>query len=397
MQNFTTAGYEFMNKLRFAILISIVTVSGFSQGMLLPVIAILFEQQGYPSSLNGMHATGLYIGVLLASPFMEKPLQKFGYKNMIITGGFLVMASLFAFPVLQSFWIWFVLRLLVGVGDHMLHFSTQTWITSLSTEQNRGKNISLYGLCFGLGFAAGPLLTAVAQTNPNLPFIISGAISLVIWGLAFILRNDFPEQTAAGSSGSTARFKDAWKLSWIAFLPPFIYGFLESSLNGNYPVYALRQGLTADHVALLLPAFAVGGIVFQLPLGIISDKIGRMRTIPVVLFLGFLAFAAASFTQSFFMLLLCFFFAGMVLGSTFSLGLTFMADLLPKQLLPAGNLLCGICFSLGSISGPVIGGLYMEFVPGSSFFHIVAFLLAAVLAVYLAKGKTYEKSVAYKQ
>ncbi|KZZ83987.1 MFS transporter [Bacillus sp. SJS] len=386
-----------MNKLRFAILISIVTVSGFSQGMLLPVIAILFEQQGYPSSLNGLHATGLYIGVLLASPFMEKPLQKLGYKKMIIIGGFLVMASLFAFPVLQSFWIWFVLRLLVGIGDHMLHFSTQTWITSISSDQNRGKNISLYGICFGLGFAAGPILTGAAAVNPNLPFIISGFISLVIWGLAFLLRNDFPEHQSSGASGSTARFKDAWKLSWIAFLPPFIYGFLESSLNGNYPVYALRQGFSPENVAILLPAFAVGGIIFQLPLGILSDKFGRKRTIPIVLFIGFLAFTAASFTQSFILLLVCFFIAGMVLGSTFSLGLTYMADLLPKHLLPAGNLLCGICFSIGSISGPVIGGLYMEYVPGSNFFYIVAFLLLIVFAVYAFNRNEQEKTVACKQ
>ncbi|AZB41674.1 MFS transporter [Bacillus sp. FJAT-42376] len=386
-----------MNKIRFAILISIVTVSGFSQGMLLPVIAILFEQQGYPSSLNGLHATGLYIGVLLASPFMEKPLQKLGYKKMIIIGGFLVMASLFAFPVLQSFWIWFVLRLLVGIGDHMLHFSTQTWITSISSDQNRGKNISLYGLCFGLGFAAGPVLTSLAAVNPNLPFIISGSVSLLIWGLAFILRNDFPEQEVSGPAGSTARFKEAWKLSWIAFLPPFVYGFLESSLNGNYPVYALRQGFSPENVAILLPAFAVGGIIFQLPLGILSDKFGRKLIIPIVLFLGFLSFLAASFTHSFILLLICFFLAGMVLGSTFSLGLTYMADLLPKHLLPAGNLLCGICFSVGSISGPVIGGLYMEYMPGSSFFHIVAFLLLSVLAVFMLKGRKQEKTVACKQ
>ncbi|MTH53559.1 MFS transporter [Bacillus mangrovi] len=386
-----------MNKVRFAILISIVAVSGFSQGMLLPVIAILFEQQGYPSSLNGLHATGLYIGVLLASPFMEKPLQKLGYKKLILIGGFLVLASLFAFPVLQSFWIWFVLRLLVGIGDHMLHFSTQTWITSLSSNETRGRNISLYGLCFGLGFAAGPLLTGLAETDPNLPFIISGSISLVIWGFAFLLRNEFPEQTVTGAAGSTGRFKEAWKLSWIAFLPPFIYGFLESSLNGNYPVYALRQGLTAEHIALLLPAFAVGGILFQLPLGVMSDKFGRSRIIPAVLLAGLVFFFAASFTPSFPMLLIFFFAAGMALGSTFSLGLTYMADLLPKHLLPAGNLLCGICFSIGSISGPVIGGLYMQYIPGSSFFHIISFLLLAVLLLFISYGRGQEKTAACKQ
>jgi hypothetical protein len=48
---------------RFWILVSIVAISGFSQGMLLPLIAIIFEEDGLSSSLNGFHATGMYLGV----------------------------------------------------------------------------------------------------------------------------------------------------------------------------------------------------------------------------------------------------------------------------------------------------------------------------------------------
>jgi hypothetical protein len=40
-------------RIRFWILVSIVGISGFSQGMLLPLIAIIFENSGVSSSLNG--------------------------------------------------------------------------------------------------------------------------------------------------------------------------------------------------------------------------------------------------------------------------------------------------------------------------------------------------------
>lgn len=82
---------------RFIILISIVLISGFSQGMLLPLIAIIFEQDGVSSSINGLHATSLYIGILIASPFMEKPIQKYGFKPLIFVGGILVFTSFFYF------------------------------------------------------------------------------------------------------------------------------------------------------------------------------------------------------------------------------------------------------------------------------------------------------------
>ena len=72
----------------------VVAISGFSQGMLLPLIAIIFETEGVSSTLNGLNATALYIGILIISPFMEQPLRKFGYKPLIITGGLIVVLSL---------------------------------------------------------------------------------------------------------------------------------------------------------------------------------------------------------------------------------------------------------------------------------------------------------------
>ena len=52
-------------------MVGIVAISGLSQGMLLPAIAMIFEQEGVSSSINGIHATALYIGILVISPFLE--------------------------------------------------------------------------------------------------------------------------------------------------------------------------------------------------------------------------------------------------------------------------------------------------------------------------------------
>lgn len=374
-------------KLRFWILVSIVAISGFSQGMLLPLIAIIFEQDGVSSSMNGLHATGLYIGILIASPLMEAPLRRFGYKPIILIGGFTVAISLALFPLWKSFWFWFLLRLAIGIGDHMLHFATQTWITSFSPKDRIGRNISLYGLFFGLGFAAGPLMTGFVKINTALPFIISSAISLAAWLTVWLLNNEGPEHDTDSTSffGTMKRFGKVFKYAWVAFLPPFGYGFLEASLNGNFPVYAMRSGIGVDAVALLLPAFAIGGILSQLPLGILSDKLGRRNVLLFVTVTGFISFTAAGLLEnSTTGLLVCFFIAGTLVGSTFSLGISYMADLLPKQLLPAGNLMCGIFFSFGSISGPFIGGLAIQWLKGISFFYVISTMLLLIFIALVA-------------
>ncbi|WP_010170820.1 MFS transporter [Bacillus coahuilensis] len=367
---------------RFWILVSIVAISGLSQGMLLPIIAIIFEQDGISSSLNGLHATGIYIGILLASPFMEEPLRRMGYKRMIIIGGFVVAVSLLLFPVWQSFWFWFILRLAIGIGDHMLHFSTQTWITSFSTKETRGRNVSLYGVSFGIGFAVGPLFVNLLSINQALPFIISSGLSFMVWGLVFFLGNEYPEKDEHGRAnffGSFHRFGKVWKYAWVALLPPFGYGVLEASLNGNFPIYAIRSGMDTSAVSIILPAFAFGGILFQFPLGILSDRFGREVILKYILLIGGVSFFVASFfEESSFLLTLLFFIAGLAVGSTFSLGISYMADLLPHSLLPAGNIMCGILFSIGSIVGPIMGGLVIQYVDGISFFHFLAALLVAL-------------------
>lgn len=388
--------HETNQSFRFWILVSIVAISGFSQGMLLPLIAIIFEQDGISSTMNGLNATALYIGILLASPFMEGPLRRFGYKPIILTGGLIVVLSLAFFPLWKSFWFWFFLRLLIGIGDQLLHFGTQTWITSASPKQKLGRNIALYGLFFGLGFTVGPMMARLVEMNESLPFIVSSVISLLAWLLVWFLKNDFPDKDIERASrfGTMKRFGKAFKYAWVAFLPPFGYGFLEASLNGNFPVYALRNGIEVSSVSMILPAFAAGGIVFQLPLGMLSDRFGRKNVLMTATLSGFIIFTAAGMQSSVVGLLICFFIAGMLVGSTYSLGISFMADLLPKQLLPAGNLLISIFYSFGSISGPFFGGLVIQYLTGGSYFFVISSMLFVIfLALMLFRPLKGEKEL----
>lgn len=179
-------------------------------------------------------------------------------------------------------------------------------------------------------------------------------------------------------------------------MPTFGYGFLETALNGSFPVYALRLGISVDAVAIILPAFAIGSIIFQFPLGILSDKYGRRNVLLVILLTGALCFFIAGVFPSPYVIGGCFFIAGMAVGSTFTLGISYMTDLLPPHLLPAGNLLCGITFSLGSILGPVAGGWYMQTFESANLFYFITLTLSSVwLALVLGKPKSWSPAETY--
>ncbi|ADU29076.1 MFS transporter [Evansella cellulosilytica] len=377
---------------RYWVLVGMVLIAGFSQGMLLPVLAVMLETAGVSSSANGINAAALYIGIILISPFIERPVRKFGYKPVIIVGLLLVMLSLILFPIWQTFWFWFVLRMVVGIGDNLIHFSTQIWISTTSSREKRGRQLAIYGLAFGMGFGIGPMMTRLIEINAYLPFIIAACTSFIAWIFMLFLRNEWPKNDfeTASQLNTFSRYKQVIKLAWFALLPGLCYGFLEATLHGSYPVYAMRVGLDISFVTvLLLPSFVFGSLLTQLPLGVLSDKIGRSRVIRGLTFIGSILFFLMVFVEHIpWALWGLFAISGMLLGSLFSLGIAYLADLVPASLLPTGTVMTGILFALGSMIGPSVGGFLIGFIERGAIYYAIS---AMLLLVFIA-GMIFERT-----
>ncbi|MNY13015.1 enterobactin exporter EntS [compost metagenome] len=147
---------------------------------------------------------------------------------------------------------------------------------------------------------------------------------------------------------------------------------MEASLNSNFPVYGLRTGFSTDQIAALLPFAGIGGLVLQLPLGLWSDRYGRKKILIFAGVAGGLAFTLLPLAgDNFLLTLLLLMAAGGLVGSFFSLGLSYAADILPRNLLPAANVVSSFHYSIGSIIGPGLGGLLLEFGWGGGVFALL--------------------------
>ncbi|MFD2618478.1 MFS transporter [Terrilactibacillus laevilacticus] len=377
---------------RFILLIGSVFISGMSQGMLMTTLSILLEKQGLSSALNGFNAMSLYIGVLIAAPLIEKPTNKYGYKPMLLLGLLLTLVPIFLFPIWSYFWFWFALRLIIGLGDNMLHFAAQVWITVSSPKEKKGRNIAFYGLSYGLGFAIGPLIASSLVFGLYLPFLIAGISCLLFFIPMLFIENDFPEKFVPNKKHEKNYFyrhKKILSLAWSGLVVTFTYGFLEASLNSNFPVFALRQGLNLSDISIILPTFVLGSLLTQVPLGSIGDKIGRRILILIVTSLGACIFIiSAIFSHSFLALLITFFISGMLVGSLFSMGMTYLSDILKPSFIPLANILAGISFSLGSMTGPLVGGFLIKYVPNGSFLYGIAGMMMIICLSMVISGRT---------
>ncbi|GIP37765.1 ABC transporter permease [Paenibacillus sp. J31TS4] len=389
----------------FPILIVAVVLTGFSQGLLLPLLTVLLEQQGLSSGMNGLHAATMYVGVFVSMLFVEKPLARFGYRTMILGGMVIVLTASVLFPLFPNLWIWVALRFIIGFGESSLHYSTQLWVISSSSPASRGRNIALYGMSYAIGFSIGPVGINLLAYGEWVPFAFIAASFLLSLLLVMRLPNEKPaaeegsaaaergaaqDESAAASAKETGarsappgnRYRRSVRLAWFALLPSFLYGYMEATMNANFPVYGLRTGLTESWVSILLPAVGLGSLVLQLPLGMLSDRFGRKPVLITAALCGGAAFLAVPLAgDRVYVILFLLAFAGGLVGSFFSLGLAFLADLLPRSLLPAANVLASLNYSFGSMAGPNLGGFGMQVLSLGAMFYALggAFLLFGLL------------------
>ncbi|WP_281426344.1 MFS transporter [Paenibacillus agaridevorans] len=382
----TSAPALLSSKFRLGALLLVVVVAGMSQGLLLPLLSILLDRSGLSSELNGMNSAAMYIGIFFTMFVIEKPVVRFGYKRVIVAGITLVTLSTLLFATTDSLLVWFLLRMLVGIGDSSLHFATQLWIVSSSPAEKRGRTISLYGMAYGTGFSLGPLGINLLPYGERLPFLVSSLFFAIVLCLVLRIPNEWPERSATASSLGRRHLK-TYKLAWFVLIPGLLYGLMESSMNSSFPLYAIRLGLDQHWISFLLLAFGIGGLVLQLPLGIWSDRIGRKPVLIGCAMIGAIAFLTVPIAgDELLVLFILFIVAGGVVGSFFSLGLAYAADIVPRSMLPSANVIASVHFSLGSIAGPMLGGIGLRYVSPNSLF----LFLGLAFALFAIRGIGYK-------
>ncbi|MBV6713077.1 MFS transporter [Paenibacillus chitinolyticus] len=367
---------------RLVLLLLVVIISGLSQGLLLPLLTILLEQTGVSSGVNGFNAAAMYIGSFASMFVVERILFALGYKKILILGIAMETVAILLIPVWGNLTFWFILRFIIGFGNSILHYTTQLWILTSAPPERRGRYISYYGMAYGVGFSIGPAGINLLALGSYAPFLTVA----VFYTVVILLLQRLPDQKVRSEgkeSPAQKRYGIAAKIAWFALIPTFLYGYTEAVLNSSFPLYGLRLGLSDTSVSMLLPLVGFGGLILQLPLGMLSDKIGRKPVLLAAAAMGAAAFLAVPFAGSSVwgigLLLLT---AGGMIGSFFSLGLAYAADLLPRELLPSANVIGSILFSIGSVVGPNLGGLGIQYISLSSLF----FLLGSVYVLFVLTG-----------
>ena len=189
----------------------------------------------------------------------------------------------------------------------------------------------------------------------------------------------FSGQTGQGSGG----YK--WKALATAAMGNIMATMDVSIVNLSFPTLTRVFSADLDTVMWTTLAYILVSVSILLVVGRISDMVGKKRIYTLGIFVFTLGVVACSISQSIGQLV--FFRSLQAVGAamTISCGTAIVTEAFPPEELGRGLGLLGVAVSAGFISGPVIGGLLLDWIDWRAIFYMRApvglatFLMAYVL------------------
>lgn len=346
------------------------------QGTLLGVRGSL-EQ--IDSATMGYIMAGYFVGFLGGSRLTPLLLQRVGHVRVFAAFGSLISAAFILYVAVVNPYAWWLLRVLVGFCFSGLYVVAESWLNRSASNESRGKALSLYMIVQMAGMVLGQLLLNVGDpAGYELFILITVLVSVSITPILLSASKSAPTDLSARAMS----LKELIKTSPLACFGMLMLGGIYSVLYAMSPVYATERGLTIAQTSYFITLIFIGAMVFQIPVGWLSDKIDRRILIIAVTAIGAaMSMLCMYLGDNYTVLLIAAFILGGTANPLYSLLVAYANDYLEHDQMAAaagGLLFINGC---GAMTGPVVVGYAMSRL-GIEWFFITLLLLMSAICLY---------------
>ncbi|MCG8538145.1 MAG: MFS transporter, partial [Pseudomonadales bacterium] len=272
---------------------------------LLPIRAAMEQFTDFQIATTG---SSYFLGFVLGCLISPHLIRRVGHIRSFAVLGSFFSALILLFDVFPNYPVWLGLRLLVGMCISGLYMIIESWLNERASSETRGTLLSIYTVINLAMMMVGQQLLNFADPKASDLFTLAAILlSLAILPVSMTL-----SLQPAPLASVRLDLRKIWKLSHVGMGGALAAGLASGAFWSLGPVYAKSVGLSTAQLTLFMSAAVLGGAIFQLPFGRLSDHYDRRL---VVLFLS-------------------------VAGASISLLLVFLPNV--------GNLLLGLSFLWGA-------------------------------------------------
>lgn len=351
--------------------------AGGINGLILPVRG---EAEGFSATSLGLVGTGWAIGYVAGCLKTPALVANVGHIR-----AFGVMCALAAIAVLFSLliispWTWIPVRAVSGfcfAGGAMI---VESWLNERTEAASRGRIFGIYIMVNLAATTAGQMVLTLGNPNGYFFFVLAA----MVYCLALLPTAMSATSTPQPLTSVALNLRGLWENSPIAVFAILMVGISNASFGTLAAVYAARIGFTLNDIALFASIPILAGALFQIPVGIASDRMDR-RIILIGITLFALVADALFVFGNFNAPIVIMAIAGLFGAMVFSMYPVIVAHANDHAepgtyIQVSGGLL--LVFGIGSIIGPTIAGFAMSAYSAASMFAIIG--IAHILLIIFA-------------
>jgi MFS family permease len=353
------------------------------------LIGIRGEIEGFSTIELSIVMSAYFVGFLGASQLVPELIRRVGHVRVFAALASFISAVLIAYPLLTNPIFWSLGRVVIGFCYCGVYITAESWLNNSVDNEKRGQALSLYMIVQMVGIVSAQGVLALGNPNDYSLFIIISI--LVSISFAPILLSISPAPAFERTKLMT--LSRLFTSSPLACVGMFLLGGVFSAQFGMSAVFGAQIGLSLSQISLFVASFYIGAMIFQYPIGWVSDKMDRRLLILLISAASATGSASAYFAGGyFFALVFAAFLVGGLTNPLYSLLIAHANDFIEYE--DMASAAAGLLFvnGVGAVSGPIIIGYAMD-AYGSEIFFVIIALLMATLAIYAGYRMTQRATV----
>lgn len=340
----------------WALLLGVVLIM-LGNGMHFTLIGLRGDLEGFSASELAIVTSGYFVGSLAGARLTPLLIRRVGHVRVFAALGSFMSGALIAFTLLAEPWSWTILRILIGFCMAGIYVVAESWLNNAATNETRGKLLSAYMIAQTLGIIGAQGLLNLGDAATASLFIAASILVSISFGPILLSVTPVPAIEVSRPM-SMRRLFSTTPLGTVGI---FFLGGVYATQSSMGAVFGAQINLSASQISLFVAMLFAGALLFQYPIGWLSDRMDRRVLIAGASSIGAVACAvgfAMGRTQE--TLLASAFVAGGVTTPLYALFLAYTNDFLTPEDMPsaAGGLI--FTFALGAILGPMMTGYAME-------------------------------------
>lgn len=356
------------------ILLSSITLFFSSFYLLFPTLPLYVEHIG-----GTQEEVGIIVGIFTLSSVLFRPLagkiaDSAGRKSMLLGGALIFLIAPFLYITACTIWVLLLVRIFHGLGIAAFATAAIAMIGDISPPHRRGEAFGVFGMAAALALSVSPaigtnLLDAYSFREVFL-------LEALLAGIALLLGILVKETHENKKSNVDKSIKGAILPSMVILFCTITYGSIVAFL----PFFA--RNIT--NYGLFYTFYALSSIIIRIPIGRISDRVGRATIIIPGMIILSISLILLSTAHSLVLLIGSGILYGIGFNSVYPVLTALLVDRVPEEVRARGLSLFTASFDLGIATGSFIFGLIplLWIYPMAAVVGIVGLLLFSIIEYF---------------